>query len=166
MSLWHENAAPHGAVFLVVGAFESSPTLAPRAARTLPAGKPSSLLNQGQRGPTWARRGQRKSSPARARLLSNPVALFLHDESTHTGTIFTCAELDQQESVCGGVLGLERLLPKLCKTWAALKCLAPERFKISAGRCIPPSLVQLSQEGHLLLLHPRHGLGTVQRFEI
>lgn len=55
----HGNAAPLGAVFLVVGAFESSPTLAPcrakeRGSRNNPSG------GKARRGPnvgaTWQRR--------------------------------------------------------------------------------------------------------------
>ena len=42
MRILHENAAPHGAVFLVVGAFESSPTLAAcRAQERRPGNNPS-----------------------------------------------------------------------------------------------------------------------------
>ena len=42
MRILYENAAPHGAVFLVVGAFESSPTLAPcRAQERRPGNNPS-----------------------------------------------------------------------------------------------------------------------------
>ena len=66
MSISTRIAAPHGAVFLVVGAFKSSALFAPHAARTCRLGKPSQLLNPGQRGPNVRATRQRKSSLARS----------------------------------------------------------------------------------------------------
>ena len=66
MSISTRIAAPHGAVFLVVGAFKSSALFAPHAACTRRLGKPSQLLNPGQRGPNVRATPQRKSSPARS----------------------------------------------------------------------------------------------------
>ena len=61
MSISTRIAAPHGAVFLVVGAFKSSALFAPHAACTRRLGKPSQLLNPGQRGPNV--RATRASGP-------------------------------------------------------------------------------------------------------
>lgn len=56
----HGNAAPHGAVFLVVGAFESSPTLAPCRAQGRKPGNNPSGGGEARRSPdvgaTWQRR--------------------------------------------------------------------------------------------------------------
>ena len=61
----HGNAAPHGAVFLVVGAFESSPTLAACRAQERRSGNNPSGGSEARCSPnvgaTWAT----KSSPAR-----------------------------------------------------------------------------------------------------
>ena len=61
MSISTRIAAPHGAVFLVVGAFKSSALFAPHAACTRRLRKPSQLLNPGQRGPNV--RATRASGP-------------------------------------------------------------------------------------------------------
>ena len=63
MSNLRENAAPHGAAFLVVGAFESSPTLAAcRAQERRPGNNPSGG-GEARRSPnvgaTWAKEGGR-----------------------------------------------------------------------------------------------------------
>ena len=63
MNISTRIAAPHGAVFLVVGAFKSSALFAPHAARTCRLGKPSQLLNPGQRGPNVRARKAKEKQP-------------------------------------------------------------------------------------------------------
>ena len=67
MRILYENAAPHGAVFLVVGAFESSPTLAAcraqeRGLRNNPSGG-----GEARRSPNvaalWAKKKRRAFLP-------------------------------------------------------------------------------------------------------
>ena len=58
MRILHENAAPHGVAFLVVGVFESSPTLAAcRAQERRPGNNPrggSEARRSPNVGATWA----------------------------------------------------------------------------------------------------------------
>ena len=67
MRILYEKAAPHGAVFLVVGAFESSPTLAPcRAQERRPGNNPSGggkARRSPNVGATWQRKKRRALLP-------------------------------------------------------------------------------------------------------
>ena len=64
MRILHENAAPLGAVFLVVGAFESSPTLAAcRAQERRPGNNPSGG-GEARRSPNVGATRQRKKRRA------------------------------------------------------------------------------------------------------
>ena len=67
MRILHENAAPLGAVFLVVGAFESSPTLAAcraqeRGLRNNPSGGGEARRSPNV-GATWAKKKQPDAQP-------------------------------------------------------------------------------------------------------
>ena len=57
MCVRQRDAAPLGAAFLVVGAFESSPTLAPCRAQERRLRNNPSDGTEARRGQTWARRG-------------------------------------------------------------------------------------------------------------
>ena len=114
MRILHENAAPQGAVFFVVGAFESSPTLAPCWAQERRLGNNPSGGGKAPHGPTWARHGNEKSAGHFCLTLENPVALFLHDVRCHLkATVRIAPESDQHCAVRRVVFRLEWLCPQL-----------------------------------------------------
>ena len=120
MSISTRIAAPHGAVFLVVGAFKSSALFAPTRRPHAPIGE---TLAAPESGATWAKRardaGKRavpsskwlftdqvarcslhatrrkfllyaKAARRATRLLSNPAGSCLYDVAPDDGALLTC----------------------------------------------------------------------------